>query len=58
MRQLKKKRRRFLTDETGATALEYALIAAFVSVVIVGVVFTLGVDLVGLFQSIADIWPG
>ena len=49
--------RRFVGNESGATALEYALIVAFVSVVIVGVVFALGVDLVGLFQSIVDVWP-
>ena len=57
MKTMTKTVRRFLRNESGATALEYALIVAFVSVVIVGVVFALGVDLVGLFQSIVDVWP-
>jgi len=57
MKTMTKTVRRFAGNESGATALEYALIVAFVSVVIVGVVFALGVDLVGLFQSIVDVWP-
>ncbi len=57
MKTMTKTVRRFVGNESGATALEYALIVAFVSVVIVGVVFALGVDLVGLFQSIVDVWP-
>jgi pilus assembly protein Flp/PilA len=32
----------FLRDETGATAIEYGLIAAGISVAIIGVVNTLG----------------
>jgi len=49
--------RRYVSDVTGATAMEYALIAAFVSVAIVGVVALLGGDVAGLFQSILDSWP-
>ena len=36
---------RFLKDETGATAIEYGLIAALVSVVIITAVATLGTNL-------------
>ena len=49
--------RRFVNDEAGATVIEYALIAAFVSVSIVGIVAILGGDVAGLFQSILDSWP-
>ncbi|MDB5557130.1 MAG: Flp/Fap pilin component [Enterovirga sp.] len=34
--------RRFLRDRAGATAIEYALVAAIVSIVIVGGVATIG----------------
>lgn len=49
--------RRFVNNEAGATVIEYALIAAFVSVSIVGIVAILGGDVAGLFQSILDVWP-
>lgn len=45
-------------DTEGATAIEYSLIAAFVSSAIITIVFVLGVDVLGLLQSIADLWPG
>ena len=48
---------RYVNDQAGATVIEYALIAAFVSVAIVGVVAILGGDVAGLFQSILDSWP-
>jgi len=48
---------RYVNDEIGATVIEYALIAAFVSVSIVGVIAILGGDVAGLFQSILDSWP-
>jgi pilus assembly protein Flp/PilA len=44
--------RRFLSDETGATAIEYGLIAALVSVAIIGVLSTIGTDLFDTFTSI------
>ena len=36
---------RFLKDESGATAIEYGLIAALIAVVIVAAVTTVGVNL-------------
>jgi pilus assembly protein Flp/PilA len=45
---------RFLNDETGATAIEYGLIAALVSVVIITAVATLGDRLTDTFTSISD----
>lgn len=46
--------KRFVQDESGATAIEYGLIAAFIAVVIITVVTTLGTDLVAVFQQIVD----
>lgn len=43
---------RFAQDESGATAIEYGLIAALISVVIIGVVATLGGTLQGVFSNI------
>jgi pilus assembly protein Flp/PilA len=45
---------RFVRDETGATAIEYGLIAAGISVAIIGVVTTLGGKLVTTFTSVQD----
>ena len=36
---------RFVKDESGATAIEYGLIAALISVVIVGALTTIGTNL-------------
>jgi pilus assembly protein Flp/PilA len=44
---------RFIKDEAGATAIEYGLIAALVSVMIIGAVATLGDDLTATFTSIS-----
>jgi pilus assembly protein Flp/PilA len=43
---------RFAQDESGATAIEYGLIAALISVVIIGAVTTLGGTLDGVFKEI------
>jgi pilus assembly protein Flp/PilA len=43
----------FFRDETGATAIEYGLIAAGISVAIITVVGTLGTSLNGTFTSVA-----
>jgi len=43
----------FMKDESGGTAMEYALIAALISVVIVGAVTTIGTTLTGFFQTVA-----
>jgi pilus assembly protein Flp/PilA len=44
---------RFVKDESGATAIEYGLIAALISVVIIGVLSTLGTNLNSKFNTIA-----
>lgn len=44
----------FLRDEQGATAVEYGLIAALVSVAIITILGTLGDNLVASFQTVAD----
>jgi pilus assembly protein Flp/PilA len=44
--------RRFLTDDSGATAIEYALIAAGIALAIITAVNTLGTTLSNKFDSI------
>ncbi|ADZ72087.1 Flp family type IVb pilin [Polymorphum gilvum] len=44
---------RFAKDESGATAIEYGLIAGLISVVIVGTVVTIGTDLSSVFTKIS-----
>lgn len=46
--------RQLLKDESGATAIEYGLIAALVSVAIIGVLSTLGTNLFDTFTSVSD----
>lgn len=46
--------RRFVHDESGATAIEYGLIAALLAVVIAAAVTTLGVKLYGTFGNITN----
>ena len=43
----------FLRDEGGATAIEYALIAALVAVAIIVAVEALGTSLGGLYDAVA-----
>lgn len=45
---------RFAKDESGATAIEYGLIAALISVVCIGVWGTVGTGLVGQFTTVSD----
>ncbi|MFD2184665.1 Flp family type IVb pilin [Rhodoplanes azumiensis] len=45
--------KRFVKDESGATAIEYGLIAAGISVAIITVVNTLGTQLTNTFTSIS-----
>jgi pilus assembly protein Flp/PilA len=45
---------RFAQDQSGATAIEYGLIAAGISVAIITVVGTLGTNLNATFQSVAN----
>jgi pilus assembly protein Flp/PilA len=44
---------RMKSDESGATAIEYALIAAGISVAIIGGVAAVGGSVTGLFETIA-----
>jgi len=43
---------RFVRDESGATAIEYGLIAALIAVVIIGGVRALGTQLTATFGSV------
>ncbi len=45
---------RFVKDESGATAIEYGLIAAGISVAIIAVVNTIGTTLNSKFTSISS----
>jgi pilus assembly protein Flp/PilA len=45
---------RFLKDEEGATAIEYGLIAALVSVAAIAALQSLGTNLSSLFQSVSN----
>lgn len=44
---------RFLNDESGATAIEYGLIAALISVGIIAAATALGGSLQGVFNSLS-----
>jgi pilus assembly protein Flp/PilA len=48
---------RFAQDESGATAIEYGLIAGLVAVVIITAVTTVGTKLTGTFNTIANKLP-
>jgi pilus assembly protein Flp/PilA len=45
---------RFLNNDSGATAIEYGLIAAGISVVIIVAVNTIGTNLNGVFTSVSS----
>ena len=45
---------RFMNDEEGVTAIEYALIAALIAVVIITAVSSAGTNLKNVFLKIAD----
>lgn len=45
---------KFLKDESGATAIEYGLIAALIALVIITAVTTLGSGLQAKFQSVSN----
>ena len=46
--------RALLKDESGATAIEYGLIAALVSVAIIAILGTLGTNLNATFKAVSD----
>jgi pilus assembly protein Flp/PilA len=45
---------RFVKCESGATAIEYGLIASLIGVAVIGVVTSVGTNLNGTFTSIKD----
>ena len=45
---------RFLRDESGTSAIEYAIIASGVSIVIVGTVTTVGNSVKDFYSAVAD----
>jgi len=45
---------RFVKDESGATAIEYGLIAALIAVVCIGAWTTVGGNLKSVFQEVGD----
>ena len=49
-----KKLRSLVTTESGATAIEYGLIAALIAVVVIGVVTAIGTNLNAKFQSVSS----
>jgi pilus assembly protein Flp/PilA len=44
---------RFLKDDSGATAIEYGLIAALISVVVIAAATSVGTNLSATFNSVA-----
>jgi pilus assembly protein Flp/PilA len=44
---------RFLKDESGATAIEYGLIAALIAAVLIGALTAIGTNLNGTFATIS-----
>lgn len=48
---------RIARDETGATAVEYAVMVGLIAAVIILVVQALGIETVNAFQSLLDAWP-
>ncbi|MCX7350000.1 MAG: Flp family type IVb pilin [Alphaproteobacteria bacterium] len=44
---------RFLRDDSGATAIEYGLLAALIAVVIIGAVRTVGTSLSSVFTNVS-----
>jgi pilus assembly protein Flp/PilA len=46
--------KRFLADKSGATAIEYGLIAAGISVAIIAVVNSLGTSLMNTFSNVSS----
>lgn len=50
--------KKWQSDESGATAIEYGLIAAGIAVAIAAVVFAFGEDLVELFAGLSETLAG
>ena len=56
MRHLPTELRRLVTAPDGATSIEYAVIACGIAGVLIAVVNTLGVSVLGLFTSAANMF--
>lgn len=50
--------REFFKNESGATAIEYGLIAALIAVAIIGAASTLGTETANTFEEISDAIEG
>ncbi len=57
MTLIEKELRRFFADESGATAIEYALIAGGISIVIITAVQGIGTSLNNTFTSVKNGFP-
>lgn len=55
---MKAEHEKFFEDESGATAIEYGLIAALVSVAAIGALETMGISLDAMFQEVSRILTG
>jgi pilus assembly protein Flp/PilA len=51
---MKKLLTRFCHDESGATAIEYGLIAGMIAIAIIGVITSLGTTLNTVFSTVKD----
>ena len=51
---MKKTLARFAADQSGATAIEYGLIAGLIAVVIIGAVTSLGTNIAKKFNAVAN----
>lgn len=49
--------KRFLADQAGATAVEYALIGGLITIILVGVMGPVKVALTNAFQTVANAMP-
>lgn len=49
--------RHFVADEKGATAIEYAIIAAGISGTVIAVIMSMGTKILGLYQSVETALP-
>jgi pilus assembly protein Flp/PilA len=52
--QMKSLFQRFVKDQSGATAIEYGLIAALIAVAAIATMTSLGSNLKGKFQDVSD----
>jgi pilus assembly protein Flp/PilA len=52
--QMKATIKRYVHDEQGATAIEYALIAVFISIVFLAAAQAIGADLNGTFTTVSN----